>query len=136
MRGLKGNGAFQDFGKEVPKLAQQFLGRAGELKHSSGNEIALFEPKRSNDHLEGYFYVGFLVDEKVADIPEGMHYRETGEYYVMTRGSIHELSKLHANLLKWSEEQGYKRDLTQYIVETYHPVENGEEVEIYLPIQM
>jgi hypothetical protein len=32
-------------------------------------------------------------------------------------------------------EQGYKRDLDSYIVETYHTMEGKEEeVEIYLPI--
>jgi len=39
-------------------------------------------------------------------------------------------------LLKWAESQGYQRNLDSYIVETYHPIENGEEeIEIFLPIK-
>jgi hypothetical protein len=38
--------------------------------------------------------------------------------------------------MNWAEEQGYQRDLDSYIIETYHPMEEGgEEVQIYLPIQ-
>ena len=88
--GIKGGGAYANFGTEVPKLAQQFLTRLDEVENHSGTEIALFEPKRDANHL-----------------------------------------------LKWADDQGYKRDLESHIVETYHPMENGEEeVEIYLPIHI
>ncbi|WP_245602173.1 hypothetical protein [Peribacillus kribbensis] len=45
------------------------------------------------------------------------------------------LRELHLNLLNWAEEQGSKRDLDSYIVETYHPMGGDEEVQIYLPNQ-
>lgn len=135
--GIKGSGTFANFGTEVPKLAQQFLGRLDEIENHSGTEIALFEPKRDADHLEGYYYVGVMVNEPLNKIPVGMDYIETTHDYVTTRGSIKNIGNLHNILLKWSDDQGYKRDLESHIIETYHPLENGEEVvEIYLPIHI
>ncbi len=64
-----------------------------------------------------------------------MNYIKTGEHYAMTRGKLKEISSLYEHLLKWLEKQGDKRDLNQYIVETYPPMGDGEEeVVIYLPI--
>jgi predicted transcriptional regulator YdeE len=131
---IKCSGAFSNFGTEIPKLAQQFLNRLDEIDKHSGTEIALFEPKRDADHLEGYYYVGVLVNE-LNKVPVGMDYIETTQDYVTTRGQINNIGTLHNILLKWADEQGYKRDLESHIIETYHPMENGvEEVEIYLPI--
>ncbi|WP_045518986.1 GyrI-like domain-containing protein [Neobacillus niacini] len=133
--GLNGSGAFANFGTEIPKLAQQFLDRLDEIENHSGTEIALFEPKRDDDHLEGYYYVGVSVNEPLKRVPVGMEYIETTQDYVTTRGKINNIGKLHNILLKWADDQGYKRDLESHIIETYHPMENGEEeVEIYLPI--
>jgi predicted transcriptional regulator YdeE len=135
--GIKGGGAFANFGTEVPKLAQQFLARLDEVENCSGTEIALFESKRDANHLEGHYYVGFIVDETLKKIPVGMDYIETAQNYVTTRGEINNIGNLHNQLLKWVDDQGYTRDLESHIVETYHPVENGEEeVEIYLPIHI
>lgn len=133
--GLNGSGAFANFGTEIPKLAKQFLDRLDEIENHSGTEIALFEPKRDADHLEGYYYVGVIVNEPLKRVPVGMEYIETTQDYVTTRGKINNIGKLHNILLKWADDQGYKRDLDSHIIETYHPMENGEEeVEIYLPI--
>ncbi|MEH7180184.1 hypothetical protein [Neobacillus vireti] len=61
---------------------------------------------------------------------------ETNRSYITTRGNISNLGELHLNLLNWGEEQGYQRDLDAYIIETYHPIGEGdEEVQIYLAIQ-
>ncbi|MFJ8262081.1 GyrI-like domain-containing protein [Rummeliibacillus sp. NPDC094406] len=133
--GIKGKESFANFGTEVPKLAQQFLARLDEIDNHSDTEIALFEPKRDDNHLEGHYYVGVIVKETKKEVPIGMDYIETTFDYVTTRGKINDLNKLHNNLLKWANEQGYKRNLESHIVETYHPMENNEEeVEIYLPI--
>ncbi|RND01206.1 GyrI-like domain-containing protein [Lysinibacillus halotolerans] len=135
--GLKGFGAFNDYGKEVPKLAQQLLVRKNEITNSADIEIGIFEPKRDADHLEGYYYAGLIVNESIKEVPVGMEYIEREQDYVSTRGNIQNLNTLHQHLLEWANEQGYQRDLTSDIIETYHPLINGgEEVEIYLPIQV
>jgi predicted transcriptional regulator YdeE len=134
--GLRGSGEFVNFGVEVPLLAKQFLSRSNEISFPTETEIAVFEPKKDDDHRIGHYYVGFTVSEKLKEVPSGMDFFETNNSYASTRGSISNLGELHSNLLKWAEQQGYERDLDAYIIETYHPMEEGEEeVQIYLPIQ-
>ncbi|WP_099364207.1 GyrI-like domain-containing protein [Fredinandcohnia onubensis] len=134
--GLKGSGEFVNFGNEVPLLAKKLLSRSNEIQNRTDTEIALFEPKKDEDHKIGHYYVGLIVSEKSNDLPTGMDYIETTNRYITTRGNISKLGELHLNLLNWAAEQGYQRDLNSYIIETYHPMgETEEEVQIYLPIQ-
>jgi hypothetical protein len=132
---IKGNGAFVSFGTEVPEAARQFLVRIAEIKNKSGTEITIYEAKKDENHLEGNYYVGMIVNQAQTEIPIGMEYIELNQDYVTTRGNIKNIGTLHNHLLKWTDTKGYKRNLDTYIVETYYPIENGEEeVEIYLPI--
>lgn len=133
--GIENSGLFANFGNEVPASARQFLSRANEISNRTETEIALFEPKKDEDHIEGRYYVGLIVKENLQEVPSGMDYIEVTNYYVTTRGKITELDDLHLKLVKWSDDQGYQRDLDSYIVELYHPIPNGEEeVEIFLPV--
>ena len=134
--GLKGIGEFVNFGHEVPLLAKQLLSRSNEILTPTETEVALFEPKKDERHKVGHYYVGLMVSEKLYEVPAGMDYIETNNSYITTRGNISQLGELHLNLLNWAVKEGYQRDLDSYIVETYHPIEEGEEeVQIYLPIQ-
>jgi predicted transcriptional regulator YdeE len=133
--GIKGSGEFANFGSEVPLQAKEVLKRADEIQNRTNIEIALFEPKRNRDHLVGNYFVGLIVSSKVNEVPSGMEYIETEKEYATTRGTISNVESLHSSLVKWIEEKGYVRDLDSFIIETYHPVENGEEeIQIYLPI--
>ena len=135
--GLKGIGEFVNFGIEVPLLAKQLLSRSNDIPNTIETEIALFEPKKDEGHKVGHYYVGLIVSEKLYGVPTGMDYIETNHSYITTRGNISKLEELHLNLLDWAVKQGYQRDLDSYIVETYHPIGEGEEeVQIYLPIQI
>lgn len=135
--GLKGRGEFINFINEVPLLAKQLSSRSNEILNSTETEIALFEPRKDEEHRIGDYYVGFIVSEKLKKIPTGMDYIETNSFYVTTRGNISNIGELHLNLLNWAKEQGYQRDIDSYIIETYHPFGEGdEEVQIYLPIQV
>lgn len=134
--GLKGSGEFVNFGNEVPLRAKQLLSRSNEILNPTENEIALFEPKKDEEHRIGHYYVGLIVSEKLYEVPTGMDYIEINKSFITTRGNISNLGELHLNLLNWAEEQGYQRDLDSYIIETYHLMgECNEEVQIYLPIQ-
>ena len=138
--GLKGIGEFVNYGNEVPllaKQAKQLLSRSNENLNPIETEIALFEPKKDEGHKVGHYYVGLIVSEKLYEVPTGMDYIETNNSYITTRGNISKLGELYSNLLNWAVKQGYQRDLDSYIVETYHPIGEGEEeVQIYLPIQI
>ncbi|MGM0751693.1 MAG: effector binding domain-containing protein [Bacillota bacterium] len=133
--GMKGKGAFADFGEEIPRAAQQFLLRSGEMEQSSGTEMAIYEPKRDAAHLEGTYYVGMMVNRVPTDVPTGMDTMELKQDYATVSGPISQIGSLHDMLVKWTVDNGYKRNPDAFIVETYHPLENGEEnVEIFLPI--
>ncbi|MCZ8539922.1 GyrI-like domain-containing protein [Psychrobacillus psychrodurans] len=133
--GIKGRGAFENLSIEVPKLAKQLISRSDEIQNHLGIEIALFEPKRGSDHHEGEYYVGLKVKDSLKEVPIGMDFIEIAHDYVSTRGKISNIGNLHSQLLRWVEEQGHTQNFESYIVETYHPIEEGEEeVQIYLPI--
>ncbi|SEJ13950.1 hypothetical protein SAMN04488127_1081 [Bhargavaea ginsengi] len=132
--GVKGTGAFEEFGTLVPKAAQEVIVRSGGIESVAGKEIAVFEPKKSHDHLEGEFYVGLLVDVPLDKVPLGMTYMEVLGHYATARGTMEDLQGLHAALLKQTMESGFHINREEYIVEVYIPADTGEEVEIYLPI--
>ncbi|KAA0547056.1 AraC family transcriptional regulator [Bacillus sp. BGMRC 2118] len=135
MIGLKGTGKYTKFGRDVPLLAQKLMSRSNEIKHHLGTEIALFEPKQGSSHVIGTFYVGLLVEHSTDEVPDGMERVETKKQYVTTKGYISDIGNLHQSLVSWIELQGLKRDITSFIVETYHPREGQEEeVHIYLPV--
>lgn len=132
--GLKGKGNFADFSTEVPSLAQRFMERIDELQAVTGPEVAIYEPKRDRDHVEGIYYVGVIVNDPLTSVPDGMTYLELNEEYAMGKG--HDIENLHKDLMNWMDDQGYQRKTEAYIVETYHPMEDGgEEVVVYLPIE-
>lgn len=119
----------------MPNLARQFLKRIGEVNKHTGTEIALYEPKKQADHHEGYFYVGVIVNEPLTEVPDKMHFITLSQTYVSIRGNMNYINHLYQQLIDWTNEQGYTRDLEALIVEIYHPLTNGQEkVKIYLPI--
>ncbi|MCC5800833.1 GyrI-like domain-containing protein [Rossellomorea vietnamensis] len=132
--GLKGKGNFAYFSTEVPRLAKQFMERVDELQAVTGPEVAVYEPKKDSDHVEGIYYVGVIVNEPLNSVPDGMTYIELDEEYALGKGQ--DIGTLHTDLMKWMDDQGYQRKTKAYIVETYHPLEDGgEEVVVYLPIE-
>jgi predicted transcriptional regulator YdeE len=133
--GIKGHGAFADFATEVPDFARQLLLRTREIENHTNVEIALFEPKRDENHLEGDYYVGIVVHDKPRHIPKSMEYMEVSHTYTSIRGPIAAIDSLYKELGDWTEAEGDSRHFTSYIIETYHPTDRGEEVEIYLPIK-
>lgn len=134
MVGIRSNGPFAEFGTIVPDVAREVMARSCEIKSSSGTEIAVFEPKRSDDHLQGEFIAGLLVEQPMRDVPVGMTYIEIEGKFATARGNTTGLKDLHADLLKWAACHGYKIDQNEYIVEIYFPADHGEDVEIYLPL--
>lgn len=132
---VKHRGLFKDYAELVPKAAQQFLQSASNL---AGTEITLYEPKASESHTEGTFYVGILVNEELEPLPAGAEFLDIKHTYGMIRGKGTEMGSLYSSLDQWIDELGFARNtFVELIIETYHPVENDvEEVEIYIPIKI
>ncbi|WP_079508645.1 GyrI-like domain-containing protein [Mesobacillus jeotgali] len=127
---MKHKGRFEDYPQLVPQRAQQFAKRMPDF---SGTEVTVYEPKENMSHTEGTFYVGILVKDNPESLPEEMEFLDIQHSYGVIRGKVHEMGALYSKLDKWIDEKGYSRE--NYIIETYHPVENDiEEVEIYIPI--
>ncbi|MCA1320944.1 hypothetical protein LC085_13555 [Bacillus tianshenii] len=72
--GEKNRGLFKKYAEAVLKAAQLFLNRESEIPFSSGIEVTVYEQPKQQNQLEGTFYVGVLVNEKVSDLPTGMEY--------------------------------------------------------------
>lgn len=131
---MKHRGLYKDFAELVPMAAHQFLQGIPNL---AGTEITVYEPKASESHTEGTFYVGLLVNGEFDSLPEGAEFLDIQHTYAMIRGKGTEMASLYLSLDQWIDEQGYARDTFEdFIIETYHPVDNGaEEVEIYISIK-
>ncbi|RSD28775.1 GyrI-like domain-containing protein [Mesobacillus subterraneus] len=129
--GAKKYGAFVEYAQLVPEAARQFLQRADEIENSTGIEVTVYEPKRDETHKEGTFYVGILVNERVASPPEGMEFLEFQYSYATIKGKESDMGKLYSQLDGWIEAQKYTRN-NNFIIEVYHP---EELVEIYIPIE-
>lgn len=134
--GEKNRGLFKEYAEAVPKAAQLFLNRESEIPFSSGIEVTVYEQPKQQNQLEGTFYVGVLVNEKVSDLPTGMEYIEAEHRYAMTTGKVSEMSNIYSNLDKWIVENNYQHSSpNNYIIEVYDQVENDvENVEVYIPI--
>jgi predicted transcriptional regulator YdeE len=131
--GMKHSGPFESYAQLVPQAAQQFLQR---MPKYEGTEVTVYEPKASNSHAEGTFYVGILVEEKPASLPDEIEYLEIQHSYGMISGKGNKIGKLYSTLDEWIDGQEYQKQLAgNYIIESYHPVENDlEMIEIYIPI--
>ncbi|WNF24691.1 GyrI-like domain-containing protein [Mesobacillus jeotgali] len=131
----KHTGLYKDYAELVPKAAQQFLRSAPNL---AGTEVTVYEPKASESHIEGTFFVGVLVNDEVDTLPEGAEFLDIQHSYGMIRGKESEMGSLYSLLDQWIDEEGYERDtFKEFIIETYHPMENDvEEVEIYIPVKI
>lgn len=133
LAGQKNKGLFKDYAALVPQAAHRFLNTAAGIP-KAGNEVTIYEPRREN-HEEGLFYVGLLVEQQPDSLPEGVEYLEVQHTYAMTRGNGSEIGSLYSGLDRWIAEQSLTRAAhDHFIVEVYYPVSGGEEVEIYIPI--
>jgi predicted transcriptional regulator YdeE len=130
----KHTGLYKDYAELVPKAAQQF---SQEVPNLARTEVTVYEPKASESHIEGTFFVGVLVNDEVDPLPEGAKFLDIQHSYGMIRGKESEMGSLYSLLGQWIDEEGYERDtFKEFIIETYHPVENDvEEVEIYIPVK-
>ncbi|KAF0819951.1 MULTISPECIES: GyrI-like domain-containing protein [unclassified Cytobacillus] len=133
---IRSNGLFKDYARLVPEAAQDFLKRGHLVQNSSGLEVAFFEPKRGEDHLEGTFFTGFLVHEKAEILPDGMEYLEAGQTYASIRGKTAEMGDLHMRLNSWLRKNNHQQFIDHYIIEVYYPAANEEEeAEVFIPIK-
>ncbi|KIL51416.1 hypothetical protein KP77_09280 [Jeotgalibacillus alimentarius] len=133
--GLKGKSKFKNFSLEVPSLASVLLRKIDDTPYHKGTEAGVFEPCAGDVEAEGVFYVGVLTDELPREIPEELTVIKISEKYAVTEGNINHISELHQKLNDWIRAEGHTRKEEDFIVETYHPQPEGENVKVYLPLK-
>ncbi|MCM3707264.1 MULTISPECIES: GyrI-like domain-containing protein [Cytobacillus] len=133
---IRNSGLFEEYAHLVPEAAQSFLRQGHLVQNSSSLEVAFYEPKRGEDHLEGTFFTGNLVYEKAQTLPNGMEYIEAEHTYASIRGKTAEVGDLHKRLNSWLSENDRQQSIDDYIIEVYYPGENKEEeAEVFIPIK-
>jgi predicted transcriptional regulator YdeE len=135
--GVRNKGLFEDYAELVPRAAHQFLQNASRIQHNTGIEVTVYEPKADENHAEGTFFVGLLVNEQMDTLPEGLEYLNIQHSYAMIKGKDSGMEKLYSSLDYWIECQSYQKDTAEhFIIEVYYPTQTGgEEVEIYIPVK-
>jgi predicted transcriptional regulator YdeE len=133
---IRNRGLFKDYAHLVPEAAQAFLKQGHLVQNSSGLEVAFYEPKRGEDHLEGTFFTGYLVHEKAETLPNGMEYIDAVHTYASIRGKTSEMGDLHSRLTRWLNENNRQQSIDHYIIEVFYPAPyEEEEVEVFIPIK-
>lgn len=132
--GIRHSGLFSEYGKIIPQAMQSLQARKNEIPGETGTEVILYEPKLGDDHIEGYFYTGYLVPESAADIPEGMEYFHLLGQYASVTGDESRMGELYGGLDEWIRNNHLQKDWPKaFIIEVYdknHP----SEVEICMKI--
>ncbi|WP_409346152.1 LamG-like jellyroll fold domain-containing protein [Paenibacillus sp. MBLB4367] len=133
--GIRHCGLFSEYGKIVPQAVQILQARKDEIPGGTGTEVILYEPIRGGDHIEGYFYTGYLVTESAADIPEGMDYFHLSGHYASVTGDESRMGELYGFLDGWIRNNQLQKDWPNaFIIEKYDQ-DQPNQVEICMKIR-
>lgn len=132
--GIKHCGLFSEYGKIIPQAIHSLRDREDEIPGRTNTEVILYEPMRGGDHIEGYFYTGYLVTESASDIPEGMEsFHPTGQYASVT-GDESRMGELYGFLDGWIRSNQLQKDWPEsFIIEMYDK-DRPDQVEICMKI--
>lgn len=133
--GMKHTGRFTEYGALVPKASQQFLARAGEIPHKTDVEVVLYEPKRGDDHVEGFFYTCIMVDGDVRQVPPGMELIRLSGRYAVLHGDERQMGELYGFLDRWIREQGHQKEWPNGLIVEVYGKPGTYEVEVCLPLK-
>jgi len=132
--GIRHCGLFSEYGKIIPQAIHSLQARKDEVPGETGTEVILYEPKRGDDHIEGYFYIGYLVTESAANIPEGMEYFHLSGQYAFVTGDESRMGELYGFLDEWIRNKHLQKDWPKaFIIEVYDK-DRPSEVEICMKI--
>ncbi len=132
--GIRNCELFSEYGKLIPQAMQSHRDRENEISGRTDIEVILYEPKRGDDHIEGYFYTGYIVTESAADIPEGMEYFHLTGHYASVTGDESLMGELYGFLDGWIRNNQLQKDWPKaFIIEVYDH-DHLNEVEICMKI--
>ncbi|MBB4824653.1 putative transcriptional regulator YdeE [Sporosarcina luteola] len=121
MVGTKYVAPFSEYAAIIPDKVEAFGRRKDEIPNVTNDSIIVYEPKAGDDHEIGYFYLGFITEGPVEQIPAGMeHVHVAGAFAVLdTDFDVTRMGEYYNRLVKWLYAEGYQEHPTARIVEIY-----------------
>ncbi|MFC5406448.1 GyrI-like domain-containing protein [Cohnella soli] len=139
--GYKHSGRFDQYHVLVANAFQDLKTKMNQIPSRTDTTVALYEPQRGPEHVEGFFYVGVIVNEMPEDLPEGSELLSIEGRYASAFGQIKNMASIYDFLGSWIEENGHKQVWPDTLfVERYEfPIPEKltleEEVEVLLPVE-
>lgn len=136
----KHSGRFDQYATLVESAFQELNRKRSQIPTCTDTTVAIYEPRRGPDHVEGFFYVGVIVEGKPMTLPEGSYYMHIEGTYSSAKGQIKDIGKIYESANQWIREHHYEPIWPDgLIVERYEsPIPDvltfDEEVEVLLPI--
>jgi hypothetical protein len=83
----------------------------GEISGKTGRIVAVYEPIKGKEHVEGFFYVGFIMEAEPdpSVLPDGAEYVRLAGNYACAAGAISQMSDIYAFVNKWITDNGYRQ---------------------------
>lgn len=138
--GYKHTGRFDQYHILVAKAFQDLKSKLSQIPSRTDTTVALYEPQRGSEHVEGFFYVGVIVSEKPEVTPVGSEYLLIDGLYASATGQIKNMGSIYDYVGSWIQQNGYKPiwPNTLFIERYKLPIPDEltleEEVEVLLPI--
>jgi hypothetical protein len=93
--GYKYTGRFDSYHVLVGQAFQELQKRLGLIPSRTDTTVALYEPKRGDEHIVGSFYVGCVIREEPTDIPDGSEYIHIKGKYACGSGMIKQMGQIY-----------------------------------------
>lgn len=136
--GKKYTGKFEEYPTIIPTAIDDFKSEFTRLfGDSQFTRTIVYEPWRGPNHSEGYFYVGALVNGSEQQTTGGLeHLKFNGEFASLsTHFDVNRMGEYYSALDNWIAAEKDVFDLEHYLIEIYHPSDDGkQQLEIYMKI--
>jgi hypothetical protein len=142
--GYRYTGRFDEYAKLVKQAFDELRGKLEDIPEKTGQTIAIYEPKKNEEHVEGFFYVGCIVEAEPSStvLQDGSEYLRLAGTYACANGTIGQMSTIYTFVEQWIKENGYRQLWPDTLfVERYEfPIPEGditgeEPVMVMLPIE-
>jgi hypothetical protein len=60
--GFRHVGRFDEYATLVKRAFDDLRSRIGDIPGQTGRTVAIYEPIKGKEHVEGFFYVGYIVE--------------------------------------------------------------------------
>lgn len=142
--GYRHVGRFDEYATLVKRAFHDLRSRIGDIPGQTGRTVAMYEPIKGKEHVEGFFYVGCIVEAEPSSsaLPVGSEYVRLSGTYACAIGTIRQMSNIYAFVAKWIADNGYRQMWPDTLfVERYDfpipeaEITGNEPVLVMLPIE-